>query len=141
MDQLERFKKLLSEQDFSITKPRMDTFKALLATDEPIAVTELSTRLSKVDKVSIYRTIELFEKVGIVQRVWSGFKSKIELSEAFSPHHHHFTCINCSKTVGIRSDELERNLEDLESKNGFKLTHHSIELKGYCQSCLLKVND
>ena len=138
MDKLERLKKLLSEQGYSVTKPRLDTFRALLAADGPIAVTELSSRLVKTDKVSVYRTVELFEKIGIVQRVWSGFRSRIELSEAFSPHHHHFTCIHCSKTVGIRSDELEKNLEGLESENGFTLTHHSIELKGYCRDCRAK---
>lgn len=135
MDQLERLKKLLSEQGYSITKPRMEIFKTLLAADAPIAVTELSDRLAKVDKVSVYRTVELYEKIGIVQRVWSGFKSKIELSETFSPHHHHFTCIKCSKTVGIRNDDLEKKLKDLENENDFELTQHSIELKGYCKDC------
>lgn len=135
MDQVERLKKLLNGHGYSVTKPRVDIFKFLLKASEPIAITELSAGLKTVDRVSVYRTVELFEKIGIVQRVWSGFKSKIELSEIFSPHHHHFTCLKCAKTFSIHSNEIEKELEILEHTNGFKLTHHSIELSGYCKRC------
>jgi len=134
MDQLDRFKKLLGEHGYSLTKPRQTVFSALLNADEPISITELAKQLP-IDKVSVYRTIELFEKIGIAVRVWSGFKSQIELSEAFSPHHHHFTCVRCGKTDSIKSDEIERHLEELEARNGFRLTQHSIELHGYCKLC------
>ena len=135
MEQIERCKKVLSEHGHSITQPRLDVFRALLSADEPIAITELSARLHDSDKLRVYRTGELFAKIGIVQRVWAGFKSKVELSETFSPHHHHFTCMHCSKTISILSDELEEILEKLEHKNNFKLIHHSIELNGYCAEC------
>lgn len=141
MDQIDRLKSLLTERGYSITKPRLEVFRVLAANEEPLNVTDIVARLStKVDKVSIYRTIELYEKIGIVHRVWTGFKSKVELSEAFSPHHHHFTCIKCGKTTGLRSEALEKELENLESDQHFKLTHHSIELKGFCEDCIRQVN-
>jgi Fe2+ or Zn2+ uptake regulation protein len=71
----------------------------------------------------------------VVDRVWNGFKSRIELSDAFSPHHHHFTCVSCASTVGVESDEIETALQKLENSNGFSLTHHSIELRGFCENC------
>ncbi len=136
MEHVKRFKNLLIANNHSVTKPRVKIFEALLAIDHPITTTQLATQLHEVDKVSIYRTIDLFEKVGIVQRVWSGFKSSIELSEAFSPHHHHFTCIICAETTSVNSSKLENNLHELEVNEGFKLTQHSIELRGHCQKCL-----
>jgi Fur family transcriptional regulator, ferric uptake regulator len=141
MDQIERFKRLLSDNGYSVTKPRLDVFKALLAAEEAIAVTELIESLPKADKVSVYRSVELFEKIGIAQRVWFGFKSRIELSEEFSPHHHHFTCIRCQQTISLHSDRLEYDLKIMEAENGFTLTHHSIELKGYCRECMGSVGD
>lgn len=137
MDHLERFKKLLAQHGHSVTKPRLAVFKALLDSKDPLAVTQLAEQLPDIDRVSVYRTIELFEKITIVQRVWSGFKSRIELSEAFSPHHHHFTCSRCGDTIGLHSVQLENDLSQLEAVHGFKLTHHSIELSGYCANCSL----
>ena len=135
MDQLERCKRLLAQQGYSITRPRLAVFEVLLAAEDPLAITDIARELIDIDRVSVYRTIDLFEKVGIVQKVWSGFKSKIELSETFSPHHHHFTCTKCGNTIGLHSEKLEADLAALESQHGFKLLQHSIELSGYCANC------
>lgn len=126
---------ILHEHGHSITKPRLKVFEELLATQAPISVADLAKRLNSVDKVSIYRTIELFENTGVVHRIWTGFKSKVELSDAFSPHHHHFTCRSCSKTISIKSEALETTLHEFETTHSFRLTHHSVELSGYCLEC------
>lgn len=135
MDGRTKLEKLLKEKGYSVTKPRLRIFNFLHETSEPLAVTELAKSLDDVDKVSVYRTVDLFEAAGIVHRVWTGFKSRVELSEEFSPHHHHFTCVNCGKIISLQSEELEKGLKRLEDKNGFNLTHHSIELSGHCEDC------
>jgi Fur family transcriptional regulator, ferric uptake regulator len=135
MDHLQRCKKLLAQEGYSITKPRLAVFEVLSAAQDPLTITQLAQSVTNADKVSVYRTIELFEKVGIVQRVYTGFKSRVELSEAFSPHHHHFTCSRCNATLGLHSEQLENDLSALEREHGFTLTHHSIELTGFCSAC------
>lgn len=135
MDNKLKLEKLLRNRGKSITKPREAVFGALQASKEPLSVTDLVSSLENVDKASVYRTVELFESVGIINRVWTGFKSKIELSEEFSVHHHHFTCRKCGRMSSFESEELEKSLEELENKNDFKLTHHSVELSGYCSVC------
>lgn len=135
MDSKIKLEKLLKTKGYSITKPRVRVFGFLLQTHEPIAVSELAKILQDIDKVSVYRTIDLFEKAGITHRVWAGFKSKIELSEQFSSHHHHFTCVNCGKIISLESEQLESSLKILENQNKFELTHHSVELNGYCRHC------
>ncbi len=135
MDQT-RLQKLLSEKGYSVTRQRLLVFNKLRGAEEPVTVTHLATSLHDIDKASVYRTVELFEKIGIIHRVWSGFKSKIELSDEFSAHHHHFTCLDCGKTIGLESEVLENNLREFETEHGFKLTQHSVELSGYCRACL-----
>ena len=131
-----RLQKLLQDKGYSITRQRLLVFTTLRAASEPITITQLTKQLTNVDKASVYRTVELFEKIGIIHRVWSGFKSKIELSDEFSAHHHHFTCLTCNRTIGLESEALENNLKEFETEHNFKLTQHSVELSGYCQSCL-----
>ena len=118
-----------------MTNARMLTFEALVAASQPLTVVELAKILSNVDRVSVYRCVDLFESIGIVHRVWAGLKSKIELSEIFSAHHHHFNCIVCGHTASIKSIELENSLHNLETEQGFELRQHSIELSGFCKKC------
>ena len=118
-----------------MTEPRQVVFEVLQNANKPMRVTDLAKLIEKVDKVSVYRTVDLFEKIGVTHRVWTGFKSKVELSDAFSPHHHHFMCLECGKTLGIKSEKLEDDLCSMEKEYGFKLTQHSIELSGFCGDC------
>jgi Fur family transcriptional regulator, ferric uptake regulator len=135
MNPTDKLKTLLKKQGYNITKPRVATFEALLEAHEALTIAQIIERLPGIDMVSVYRTLQLFEKAEIVHRVWNGFKSKIELSETFSPHHHHFTCNNCGIAQAIESDELEQSLHALEDQYGFDLRQHSVELSGYCKRC------
>lgn len=135
MDSQEKLKKLLADHGRSVTRQRLAVFEAL-AVAGPLTAAQLAKNLAPVaDKVSVYRAVDLFVKIGVAHRVWTGFKSKIELSEDFSPHHHHFTCTGCAKTIELASDELEKTLDALAKKHGFKPTHHSVELSGTCTQC------
>jgi Fur family ferric uptake transcriptional regulator len=135
MDSTDKLKALLKKQGHSITKPRLATFDVLLEAHEALTIAQIIEKMPETDMVSVYRTLQLFERTEIIQRVWNGFKSKIELSETFSPHHHHFICNTCGVAQTIKSDELERSLHGLEDKYGFDLRQHSVELSGYCQNC------
>lgn len=127
---------ILAKHDYKLTKPRMAVFTALLHTGKPLTTSALAAQLcDTVDKVTVYRTIALFEKTGIVHRLWSGFKSSVELSEQFSPHHHHFTCLGCQQVSVFDDPGIEASLHALETKMSIQLQQHQIELQGYCQNC------
>lgn len=130
-----KLKQLLRDRGYSTTRPRLLVFDRLQKSKGPVSVAELASQLKEIDNASTYRTIGLFESAGIIQRVWTGFKSKVELSEKFSSHHHHFTCHSCGKVISFDSKGLEDSLAKLEKTEGFKLTHHSVELSGFCESC------
>lgn len=141
MRQTDILQNILRAKGYSVTKPRLVVFQALQSAKHPLSVAELAKSLADIDTVSTYRAIDLFEKTGVVQRVWTGFKSKVELSDSFSPHHHHFTCLQCGKTTGIKSKRLEHTLHEFEREHGFTLTHHSVELSGFCSSCQVAASD
>ena len=130
-----KLKTTLKAAKFSATKPRVAVFTQL-ATHGPLSVGALAQGLSDtVDRATVYRTVELFEKLGIVNRIWHGFKHQVELSEIFTPHHHHALCQNCGQTIDIASPELEATLAKLAKTQHFLAVSHSVELLGYCQKC------
>src|SRR4051794_16257279 len=81
----------LRRQGFSMTQTHGLIFELLWA-QEPQSMHELYVRgQSRFDRASLYRTIHLFEETGIVQRVYVGWKYKLELTDVFSHHHHHLS--------------------------------------------------
>lgn len=130
----ETFQKLLKEQGSSITAARRAVFEALLG-QEPLSMHELVKRVGTVDRASVYRTVDLFERLGIVQRLNTGWKYKIELTDKFCEHHHHLTCTHCGRTVAINAHALERFIEQAAAEHGFRPTAHQIEIQGICEDC------
>jgi Fur family ferric uptake transcriptional regulator len=135
IDQL--FKETLVRNNSNITPERLYIFQTLKSLDGPCTVAKLiSITSNKMDRSTVYRTLDLFEKIGISVRVYSGWKYTIELSDMFNPHHHHMTCTNCGKIVSFNeSGELLKELKRIEDNNNFRVQSHTLELKGLCRNC------
>lgn len=132
----ELFQRTLKHNNYSVTQPRLLVFEAL-EDEEPLSIAELQMKLEgMVDRASIYRTVSLFEKLGIIQRLQLGWKFKIELLDAFNFHHHHITCRSCEMTIPIHEDvTLEASIKTLGKEYGFSETNHQIEILGLCPIC------
>ena len=130
-----RLEQVLTANGYSVTRQRRAVFK-VLSGSEPISMRQLIDKLEgRLDRVSIYRTVALFERLGILVRLVSGFKYKIELSDSFNPHHHHLTCTECGKVIDVNVEELERHIRDLAKANNFTLIAHQVEIQGKCAEC------
>ncbi|MDB5164726.1 MAG: Fur family transcriptional regulator [Candidatus Saccharibacteria bacterium] len=126
----------LKKAGFSLTNPRKTVFSAL-QDREPQTMAELVTSCgNNLDRASVYRTIELFEQLGIVQKLHVGWKYRLELTDAFSHHHHHMTCLRCGTITAFSEDaELENRLHKLAEFHNFKPQDHQIEMRGLCHNC------
>lgn len=135
-DVFELFDEKLHQNGYSVTLARREVFKAL-EQQEPISMNELVKKVAaSVDRASVYRTITLFEKLGIVHRLQIGWKYKLELTDAFSYHHHHISCTNCGLVAPLREDKtLEAAMHSLAQEYGFTTTNHQIEIQGLCRNC------
>jgi Fur family ferric uptake transcriptional regulator len=138
-DYTTNFKRILSSNGFRITKARETTFK-LLINPEPQSVSQILKKANgKVDRVSVYRNIELFEKLDIAHRVYVGWKYKIELSDDFIAHHHHLSCVNCDRIIDIEDEKhIDDFIREVAKKFNFKPRRHQFEVDGYCLDCQKK---
>jgi Fur family ferric uptake transcriptional regulator len=137
MDQkLEILQDILKRNGYSITKARRFIFQ-LLCDQEPQSMHDIYLRTKgEVDRASLYRIIRIFEQTGIVQRVYIGWKYKIELTDIFSHHHHHISCLSCHKLIAIKEDEeIENLINALAAKHQVIATSHQLEVQGYCKDC------
>jgi Fur family transcriptional regulator, ferric uptake regulator len=128
--------KILKDNGYSLTKPRQLVCE-FLQDNDPLAMRELVNKAGgRIDRASLYRTVALFEKLGIVQRIYIGWKYKIELSDIFTHHHHHISCLKCGKIVAItEEDKIEQLIANLAAKHNFVAQNHQLEIRGLCPNC------
>lgn len=135
---LAQLEETLKVHGYSLTRPRKIVLQAL-QNQEPQTMRQVVAKCADVDRASVYRTIILFERLGIVQRLQVGWKYQLELSDAFHDHHHHATCVSCGKLISLPEDiQLERRLRALAASYGFALHSHQLELSGLCRNCRTK---
>ena len=96
-------------------------------------VDELYKRVSKIDsKISIatvYRTVKLFEEVGILTKHdFKGGKARYEeLSEG---HHDHLIDIKTGEIIEFVDEDIEKLQKKVAEKYGYDLVDHKLELYG-----------
>ena len=139
LDSTRQLRTTLKERGYSLTRARLAVFEAL-RDEEPQTMRELTAKVgSAADRASLYRAISLFEKLGVVQRLQIGWKYKLELSAAFSYHHHHLSCVGCGLTIAIEEDSgLEKRINGVAAAKGFQPTDHLLEIRGRCPNCQSK---
>jgi Fur family transcriptional regulator, ferric uptake regulator len=134
MSRIDDFKTILKANQCSVTKARLTVFNSLVG-QEPLSMHQLVEQARGIDRASVYRTVELFESLGILQRLNTGWKYKLELSDKFSDHHHHLTCTQCGRTTSMNESELEQLITNLAATHHFKPSAHQIEIQGLCRNC------
>ena len=96
-------------------------------------VDELYSRVSKIDpKISIatvYRTVKLFEEVGILTKHdFKGGKARYEA--IIESHHDHLIDIKSGEIIEFVDDEIEKLQKKVAEKYGYELVDHKLELYG-----------
>ena len=136
LEPLQQLREQLKIHNHSLTAPRRAVFDALQG-QEPQTMHEVVARCPGIDRASVYRTIALFEHLGIVQRLQIGWKYKLELTGAFAHHHHHLSCNKCGRIIPLPEDSvLEKRLSLLAGSQNFQPQDHQLEIRGFCVDCL-----
>jgi len=126
---------VLADHGLRATTPRLAVFAALANTATPLSVADIIKICPKVDKVSIYRTIEVFTRIEVVTIVMHGWKQRYELAEPFKPHHHHLHCTACGMVLETHSDQIEHLINAISDKHEFHPIAHTFEITGLCRAC------
>ena len=133
MDEKTRFLDILRKHHLSVTKSRLEIFSCF-SNHRSHSLSQLAHRV-QCDRSTVYRVVELFESIGVLQKSFSGWKYRYELTDIFVHHHHHLTCLNCGKVINIHAHALESAIQKIASENNFVSQTHRIDIEGYCQSC------
>ena len=116
-----------------LTDQRKLVAKVMSTSEDHPDVDELHKRINKLDpKISIatvYRTVKLFEEVGIVAKHdFKGNKARYE--QTTQDHHDHLIDINTGEITEFVNEDIEKLQKEIAEKLGYKLVDHRLELYG-----------
>jgi Fur family ferric uptake transcriptional regulator len=116
-----------------MTEQRRIVARVLDGAEDHPDVEELYRRASEVDpKISIstvYRTVKLFEDIGIIER--HDFRDGRSRYETVPEEHHdHLIDLKSGTVIEFRSPEIEALQERIAREHGFRLVDHRLELYG-----------
>lgn len=132
------FQHICSHYGIRSTTVRKQLYE-LLRDNSPILAGEfIDIAVNKgFDSVSVYRTINLFTKLGIVYEFGSGKQRTLQLSAPNHDDHHHFIrCSLCNKVAHFGDSSIEQQLLTIAQLKGFEsIESHYLEMIGKCKSC------
>ena len=100
---------------------------------------ELLSKVRKKDKrvglTTIYRTMKLLTQCGLaVERKFNRQESTFEPARQ-GQHHDHLICLGCGRIMEFENKTIETLQEAVAREHAFFISHHVLELYGYCLEC------
>ncbi len=84
--------------------------------------------------VTVYRTLEKLDELGLVQRVHQPDGCNMYL-RAPEGHEHLLLCKSCGQMEYFSGDDLSELIEQISQRSGYQVLEHWLQLFGLCGSC------
>ncbi len=88
------------------------------------------TQKTKLGKVSVYRNLELLEKLTLIRPAITIRGQRFYEKNNSANHHHHIICVKCLKTSCVKCVEPK-----IISREKFKNINHLLIFTGVCDTC------
>ena len=133
----------LKESGYKLTKQRQMVWEIILKNrGQHLNTEEIFNKVQKkypdIGVATVYRTLQLLEKIGLVQHIsLGGGRRRYQISNPHEKHdHHHLICQICGEIIDGKEDILDFLEENIFLKEGFRVTNHSVNFFGICKRCL-----
>jgi len=132
------FRKLFKERRLSLSHPRLLIYQELFSAVSPLSPLEMYQNLlnkkKKIGLTSIYRSLDLFESLGIVFKITNGSAVKYKLCESEN-HHHHIICKGCGNVVELNFCGISDWSKKVAESTGYQVVDHQLNFFGFCKAC------
>lgn len=132
------FKRLFKDKKLRLSHPRLLIYQELSNAKTPLSPQELYQGLLKkkrrIGLTSIYRSLDLFESLGMVFKIMNGSNVKYKLCE-LEDHHHHIICKGCGNVVELNFCDISDWSQKVMESTGYQVTDHQLSFYGFCKAC------
>jgi Fur family peroxide stress response transcriptional regulator len=137
---MERFEREIRRAGVKLTPQRLGIFREVARTgDHPDIVTIFTSVREAMPTVSldtVYRTLGLFTKLGLVTTV-RPLNERVRF-DANTGLHHHFVCTRCGATLDFEHGAFDRLPVPRAAAALGRIESRRVELRGVCAACLDK---
>jgi Fur family transcriptional regulator, ferric uptake regulator len=134
------FRRYLKDQGLPVTPQREAVAAVVFESPEHLSVEEIEAELRKrgerIGKATVYRTLEMLVRSGLVAEhdFGEGFK-RYEHLWGQQPSHGHLVCTECGKVEEFQDAEVLRVQEGVAGRLGFQAARYRLEIYGLCATC------
>jgi Fur family ferric uptake transcriptional regulator len=135
------YPEMLEAVGLSPTPNRVNILSLVGGNNSPLSARDIFRilrRNSAINRVTVYRILELLVEKGLVERMSSGGRSfhfGIAPNENHRPHPH-FYCRRCGALECLRPEALPIDLRPLENTYPGRIEHVAVRVDGICKTCL-----
>lgn len=128
----------LQSNGYRLTSSRRAVVDVLASADQSMTAADLyrigRARHKRLGLVSVYRTLEKLEELGLIQRVHRPEGCHAYIS-ALEGHRHLLLCESCGRVETFQGDDLKEFSRRLEGESGFEIREHWLQFFGLCSLC------
>jgi Fur family transcriptional regulator, ferric uptake regulator len=140
--EIQKFQSFLQQQGLKLTPERTALLREIFATHYHFEADELlfkmKEKLVKISRATVYRTLELLVKSGMVRRVHLGEDHYHYEHVRGNSHHDHLICTICGGVIEFHDDLLEKRQLEICERKKFIPTFHNLQILGICDKCARK---
>lgn len=128
----------LQDAGYRLTGPRrwlVDTLADSRRALSPLELYDTARRYYPgMGLVTVYRTLEKLEELGLMQRVHQPDGCHMFL-RAPRGHEHLMLCTSCQRAEYFSGDDLDALVKTIERRTGFRVDEHWLQFNGLCVDC------
>ena len=127
----------LRERGHRVTLPRLLVHRHVRRRDGHVTAeqvhAELATELPSLSPATVYATLDLLDRLGVVRRVSTPRGSTVY--DARTEPHHHAVCRRCGRIEDLEAAVDAGAAERAAADAGFRVDHGELQLSGVCAAC------
>ena len=137
--EINRFQTFLAGQGLKLTNERAALVREIFSTHYHFEADELLFKMKekslKISRATIYRTLELLVRSGMVRRVHLGEDHYHYEYVSGNSHHDHLICTMCGSVIEFHDPALEQRQREICERKKFTPTFHNLQILGVCDAC------
>ena len=135
---IEEMRRTIERHGVRLTPQRSAIVEALTGFSGIFSVADLQKVLAEshpdLGRATLFRAIDLFVKLGVLEKVHR------ETAEdgyivGMTGHHHHLICRQCGEVRHIDLCPIQADIDELIMKEGYSDAIHRFEIEGLCSHC------
>ena len=129
----------LRTRGYRVTRPRRAVWDVLQAADGHLTVEQVTARIGdsgvEVDLASVYRTLSLFEELGLARASRLGDSEAGRWELMHPDEHFHLLCEVCGEVDHHMGSLVARIRDHLDTGHGFEVRGVELTVTGVCSRC------